>query len=75
MVIRDPKPHVQYDPMATVKGPVRSAFVEADAEIVEDQLKRGKGSHFEVLCDEPAGLGGLDVAPTPLHYFALGILF
>ena len=42
MVIRDPKPQVEYDPMATTKGPVRVASVEANAEIIEDQLKRGE---------------------------------
>ena len=75
MVIRDPKPQVEYDPMATTKGPVRVASVEADAEIIEDQLKRGESGRREILCDEPANLGGLDLAPAPLHYFALGILF
>ena len=42
MVIRDPKPNVEYDPMAKSTGPVRESFAEASAEVVEDQLKRGK---------------------------------
>ena len=34
MVIRDPKPNVQYDPMKSVSGPVRTSVNEASAEIV-----------------------------------------
>ena len=75
MVIRDPKPHVQYDPFVGVTGPVRLSLVQASAEVVQDQLKRGKSGRWEIICDEPPGLGGLDVAPSPLHYFALAILF
>ena len=75
MVIRDPKPDVEYDPMANAGGPVRESFAEASAEVVEDQLKRGKAGRWEVICDEPADLGGLDIAPAPLEYFALALLF
>lgn len=75
MVIRDPKPGVQYDPMARVTGPVRLSSVEATAEVVQDQLKRGRAGRWEIVCDEPSGLGGLDVAPTPLQYFGMAVLF
>ncbi len=75
MVIRDPKPDVQYDLMATVSGPVRRWYNEASAEVVQDQLKRGRAGRWEIFCDEPPSLGGLDVAPTPLQYFALSVLF
>ena len=75
MVIRDPKPGVQYDPMATATSRVREWALEATAEVVQDQLKRGKSSRWEIVCDEPAGLGGLDLAPAPLQYFAMAILF
>ena len=75
MVIRDPKPGVQYDPMARATRPVREWSLEASAEVVQDQLKRGKSSRWEIICDEPAGLGGLDVAPAPLEYFAIALLF
>ena len=75
MVIRDPKTEVQYDPMARVTGPVRLSSIEATAEVVQDQLKRGKAGRWEIICDEGASLGGLDVAPTPLQYFALAVLY
>ena len=75
MVIRDPKPNVEYDPMANTTGPVRESSVEASAEVVDDQVKRGKAGRWEVICDEPADLGGLDLAPAPLQYFALALLF
>ena len=42
MAINHPKPHVEYDPMATTHGPVRLTSIEADATIIDDQLKRGK---------------------------------
>ena len=75
MVIRDPKPGVQYDPMARVTGSVRLSSVEATTEVVQDQLKRGRAGRWEIVCDEPTGLGGLDVAPTPLQYFGMAVLF
>ena len=62
MAINHPKPHVEYDPMATTHGPVRLTSIEADATIIDDQLKRGKCGRWEILCDEPETLGGLDVA-------------
>ena len=55
MVIRDPKPGVQYDPMARVTGSVRLSSVEATAEVVQDQLKRGRAGRWEIVCDEPSG--------------------
>ncbi len=75
MVIRDPRDNVEYDPMAGRRGPTRLSSIEATAEVVQDQLKRGKAGRWEVICDEGASLGGLDVAPTPLEYFALAVLF
>ena len=53
----------------------RLASVEATAEVVQDQLKRGNCGRWEIICDEPDSLGGLDVAPAPLHYFAMAVLF
>jgi hypothetical protein len=75
VVIRDPKPHVEYDPMKNVTGPVRTAAIECTAEVVHDQLKRGKSGRWEIICDEPPRIGGFDVAPTPLQYFGWAILF
>jgi hypothetical protein len=75
MVIRDPKPNIEYDPMAQVEGPVRHSSIEATAEVVQDQLKRGHAGRWELICDEGERIGGLDVGPTPLQYFALGVLF
>ena len=65
MVIRDPKQEVEYDPMAGQQGPVRLSSIEATAEVVQDQLKRGKSGRWEIICDEGSSLGGMDVAPTP----------
>jgi hypothetical protein len=41
----------------------------------EVQLKRGTAGKFEVLCDEPARIGGTDKYPTPMSYLALAIGF
>lgn len=41
----------------------------------EAQLKRGIAGKFEVLCDEPARIGGTDKYPTPMNYLALAIGF
>jgi hypothetical protein len=52
MVINNPKDHVEYDPMANVQGPVRWNSVEATAEIILDQVKKGRAKQWEVICDE-----------------------
>ena len=57
MVIRDPKQEVEYDPMAGQQGPVRLSSIEATAEVVQDQLKRGKSGRWEIICDEGSSLG------------------
>ena len=75
VVIGDRRPDTELDPMANATGPVREFSIEATAEVVKDQLKRGKAGRWEVICDEDAQLGGFDVAPTPLQYIALGVLF
>ncbi len=75
LAIRKPKPNVELDPMKYVKGPVRIAYIDGTAEVLEDQLKRGKSRQWTIICDEPEDLGGFDAAPRPLEYFALGILF
>ena len=38
-------------------------------------LKKGTHRHFEVLCDEPADLGGNDEHPQPLTYICMGVGF
>jgi hypothetical protein len=38
-------------------------------------LRRAKVRGFEIMCDEPATIGGSGSAPAPLHYFAASILF
>jgi hypothetical protein len=50
---------------------------DAYTEIVsgEMQLKRGTSRHFEVLCDEPARIGGTDKHPSPMTYLAMAIGF
>jgi hypothetical protein len=75
MVIRNPKPGIEYDPMKNVTGPVRLASVEATAEVVLDQVKRGKAGRWEVICDEGERIGSYDLGPTPLQYFGWGVLF
>lgn len=56
--------------------------VRLTGEIVEKERKRvlvaeevPKGSTFEIVSDEGEGLGGDDIAPTPLSYFAAAIAF
>ena len=41
----------------------------------ELQLKRGTSGKFEVLCDEPARIGGTDRYPSPMTYLAMAIGF
>ena len=41
----------------------------------EMQLKRGIAGKFEILCDEPARIGGTDRYPSPMTYLALAIGF
>lgn len=41
----------------------------------ELQLKRGTSGKFEVLCDEPARIGGTDHYPSPMTYLAMAIGF
>ncbi len=41
----------------------------------EMQLKRGRAGKFEVLCDEPARIGGTDRYPSPMAYLAMSIGF
>jgi hypothetical protein len=50
---------------------------EALTEVVEGQLqlKRGIAGKFEVLCDEPARIGGTDRYPSPMSYLAMAIGF
>lgn len=56
--------------------------VRFSGEIVEREQKRAlvaeevpKGSSFEIVSDEGEGIGGDDLAPSPLSYFAAGIGF
>ena len=50
---------------------------EAMTEVLsgEMQLKRGTSGKFEVLCDEPARIGGTDKYPSPMTYLAMAIGF
>ena len=41
----------------------------------EMQLKLGRSGKFEVLCDEPARIGGTDRYPSPMAYLAMSIGF
>ena len=78
MVIGDPNPEVRYDPLETSRGgrlTVRQYKVDATAEIVKDTIKRGKTGRWEIVCDETPILGGLAVAPAPMQYFAMAVLF
>jgi len=50
---------------------------EAHTEVLSGnmQLKRGTSGKFEVLCDEPARIGGTDKYPSPMAYLAMSIGF
>lgn len=39
------------------------------------QLKKASFGAFEIVCDEPALIGGDDAAPPPLAYFAASLAF
>lgn len=41
----------------------------------ELQLKLGTAGKFEVMCDEPARIGGSDRYPSPMAYLAMSIGF
>ncbi len=61
-------------------GTRRNIVITVEAETMERQLKRamvkgGRGSAFEVWCDESGALGGDDSAPSPLMYFSAGVAF
>ncbi len=78
MVIGEPDPNVQYDPLRTPSGnriAVRQYTIEASGEVVRDTIKRAKTGRWELVCDEGPRLGGLDIAPAPLQYFAASVLF
>ena len=61
-------------------GSRREIVITVEAETLERQRKRarvqaGRGSAFEMLCDEGSYLGGDDSAPPPLAYFSAGVAF
>lgn len=61
-------------------GTRRNIVVTVNAETVDRQLKKatvqaGRGSAFEIWCDESEAVGGNDGAPSPLMYFSAGIAF
>ena len=41
----------------------------------EGQSKVASFGRFEILCDEPATIGGSDSAPPPLAFFAASVAF
>lgn len=58
----------------------REIVITLQAETLDGQQKlarvrAGRGSTFEVLCDEGTHLGGDDAAPSPLAYFSAGVAF
>ena len=79
MSIGKAKEGVEYDPLVSrsqgTRLKKRGYRVEAEAEIIEGTIKRGKSGRFEVVCDETKGLGGLEIAPTPMQYLSWAILF
>jgi hypothetical protein len=61
-------------------GTRRNIVITVDAETMDRQLKKatvhgGRGTAFEIWCDESAMVGGDDSAPSPLMYFSAGIAF
>ena len=56
------------------QGLLVEQYAECEAE-EGGQLKVGRHRHFEVLCDEPEGLGGEDRYPQPLTYICMGVGF
>ena len=56
------------------QGFIVKKFADTEAPPGE-QLKIGRHRHFEVMCDEPAGLGGHDEHPQPLTYICMGVGF
>ena len=63
-----------------VDGSRREVVITLEAETLDRQRKvarvhAGRGSTFEMICDEGVYLGGDDSAPSPLGYFSAGIAF
>lgn len=61
-------------------GSRREIVITLEAETLERQRKiarvhAGRGSTFEMICDEGQYLGGDDTAPPPLAYFSAGVAF
>ena len=61
-------------------GVRREIVIKVEAETLERQRKlarvqAGRGSTFEMICDEGTYLGGDDSAPSPLGYFSAGVAF
>jgi hypothetical protein len=56
------------------QGLLINQYAECEAE-AGGMLKVGRHRHFEILCDEPADLGGHDTHPQPLTYICAGVGF
>ncbi len=49
--------------------------VRADSILVGDQLQKARVRDYELVCDEPASLGGSDKGPNPLEFFMAAVGF
>ena len=57
------------------RGQISTKWAETKTFGMEGQVKVGHDEKFEVLCDEPARLGGKGEHPQPLTYLAMGVGF
>ena len=62
-------------PELPVDGVTNENDVTTETVPGEMQLKVGRSGKFEVLCDEPARIGGTDRYPSPMAYLAMSIGF
>lgn len=55
--------------------PSHMRTLTVEAETLGKQKKIGRVRQFEIMCDEPAFLGGDDEHPQPLNYLLAGVAF
>ena len=62
-------------PELNPRGQISTKWAETQTFGMDGQVKIGRDDKFEVLCDEPARLGGKGEHPQPLTYLAMGVGF
>ncbi len=77
MGIEEPPPDLDLTLLPDVPEAMRGRKFTITAQTVglEKQHKVARSGRFEIHCDEPPILGGIDAHPQPLTYIAAGVGF